>query len=500
MRPSRRITSSFRPATFCFSTQAAASRHHAVDVAVLAPVGVEHRALGRDGDVVGERRDDLVVPDARGVLAELLGLVGLERKKRVACVHGGLLVGEAVECIEPLRRGADQHLGPLGFVHDLVEQRRIDARRRPRPSAPRRRTRRCPRAARSGRRRRRAAASARVQRGAMRAHELAAVDDEARQPRRDPVVHQRVGLVGRDRPPGRARSTPASGRCRPRGSASAGRARASSAFCSGAHRRDRAPATTARSASTGRDQASAGASAPATKRAATSPPRLCPSSTSGPPGCSARTASMHAAPGRPAGRRRRRAGRARLASRRGRGGRSRRRASRAALKKRGDVRVAADVLAQAVNEDNRAARRLAAATRGRAASMPSRVSICLLSTRTSSAAMNDSTSREFFELSHDNGVAHLQPEPPGAAEHDDAGVLPGDPRRGARPRATTATTRALVISSTGKHFSAGMALDVFAGDDALLVTATARAAPRLPGVAEEAHRLLQRASTRRASR
>ena len=29
-------------------------------------------------------------------------------------------------------------------------------------------------------------------------------------------------------------------------------------------------------------------------------------------------------------------------------------------------------------------------------------------------------------------------------------------------------TRALVISSTGKHFSAGMSLDVFAGDDLAL--------------------------------
>jgi enoyl-CoA hydratase len=35
-------------------------------------------------------------------------------------------------------------------------------------------------------------------------------------------------------------------------------------------------------------------------------------------------------------------------------------------------------------------------------------------------------------------------------------------------------TRALVISSTGKHFSAGMALDVFAGDLSLLHTGTAR--------------------------
>jgi enoyl-CoA hydratase len=35
-------------------------------------------------------------------------------------------------------------------------------------------------------------------------------------------------------------------------------------------------------------------------------------------------------------------------------------------------------------------------------------------------------------------------------------------------------TRALVISSTGKHFSAGMALDVFAGDDLGLTTRTSR--------------------------
>ncbi|MEN9630317.1 MAG: hypothetical protein RJA10_3545 [Pseudomonadota bacterium] len=35
-------------------------------------------------------------------------------------------------------------------------------------------------------------------------------------------------------------------------------------------------------------------------------------------------------------------------------------------------------------------------------------------------------------------------------------------------------TRALVISSTGKHFSAGMALDVFAGTDLGLTTATSR--------------------------
>jgi enoyl-CoA hydratase len=37
------------------------------------------------------------------------------------------------------------------------------------------------------------------------------------------------------------------------------------------------------------------------------------------------------------------------------------------------------------------------------------------------------------------------------------------------------TARVLVLSSTGRHFCAGMALDVFGGDDAMLVTTTARA-------------------------
>ena len=81
---------------------------------------------------------------------------------------------------------------------------------------------------------------------------------------------------------------------------------------------------------------------------------------------------------------------------------------------------------------------------------------------------------DFFQLDIDAAVAHLQlnrPErmntmaPPFFAALRDA----------VRSLSDSGDARVLVISSTGKHFSAGMALDVFAGDDALLVTRTARA-------------------------
>jgi enoyl-CoA hydratase len=48
-------------------------------------------------------------------------------------------------------------------------------------------------------------------------------------------------------------------------------------------------------------------------------------------------------------------------------------------------------------------------------------------------------------------------------------------RDAVRALSDSGEARVLVISSTGKHFCAGMALDVFGGDDALLVTRTARA-------------------------
>jgi len=81
---------------------------------------------------------------------------------------------------------------------------------------------------------------------------------------------------------------------------------------------------------------------------------------------------------------------------------------------------------------------------------------------------------DFFRLSADNGVAHLQLNRP---ERLNTMAPPFFPalRDAVRALNDEGETRALVISSTGKHFCAGMALDVFAGDDALLVTATARA-------------------------
>ena len=81
---------------------------------------------------------------------------------------------------------------------------------------------------------------------------------------------------------------------------------------------------------------------------------------------------------------------------------------------------------------------------------------------------------DFFRLElADNGVAHLQLcrperlntfEPPFfPALRDTVGALNAEGR-----------TRSLVISSTGRHFSAGMALDVFAGGMPMLDTGNAR--------------------------
>ena len=86
--------------------------------------------------------------------------------------------------------------------------------------------------------------------------------------------------------------------------------------------------------------------------------------------------------------------------------------------------------------------------------------------------MNDSTS-EFFELSHDNGVAHLRLNRPERMNTMTPAFFPAI-RDAVRALGDAGETRALVLSSTGKHFSAGMALDVFAGDDSMLVTGSAR--------------------------
>lgn len=81
---------------------------------------------------------------------------------------------------------------------------------------------------------------------------------------------------------------------------------------------------------------------------------------------------------------------------------------------------------------------------------------------------------DFFTLTTTAGIAHLQLNRP---ERLNTMAPPFFPalRDAVRALHDAGDARALVISSTGKHFCAGMALDVFGGDDALLVTDTARA-------------------------
>ena len=80
--------------------------------------------------------------------------------------------------------------------------------------------------------------------------------------------------------------------------------------------------------------------------------------------------------------------------------------------------------------------------------------------------MNDHS--EFFELSHDGHVAHLKLNRPERMNTMTLAFFPAV-RDAVRTLGDEATTRALVISSTGKHFSAGMALDVFAAGEAALM-------------------------------
>jgi enoyl-CoA hydratase len=81
---------------------------------------------------------------------------------------------------------------------------------------------------------------------------------------------------------------------------------------------------------------------------------------------------------------------------------------------------------------------------------------------------------DYFTLSTNAGIAHLQLNRP---ERLNTMAPPFFPalRDAVRALHDAGEARALVISSTGKHFCAGMALDVFGGGDALLVTGTARA-------------------------
>ncbi|MEP7140554.1 MAG: enoyl-CoA hydratase-related protein [Caldimonas sp.] len=81
--------------------------------------------------------------------------------------------------------------------------------------------------------------------------------------------------------------------------------------------------------------------------------------------------------------------------------------------------------------------------------------------------------QHFFELSHENGVAHLRLDRPERMNTMTPAFFPAL-RDAVRELDDAGATRALVISSTGKHFSAGMSLDVFAGADLALGTTTAR--------------------------
>ncbi len=80
---------------------------------------------------------------------------------------------------------------------------------------------------------------------------------------------------------------------------------------------------------------------------------------------------------------------------------------------------------------------------------------------------------QFFTLTQQDAVAHLQLNRP---ERLNTMAPPFFPalRDAVNGLNDAGTVRALVISSTGKHFSAGMALDVFGGGSDMLHTGSAR--------------------------
>lgn len=81
---------------------------------------------------------------------------------------------------------------------------------------------------------------------------------------------------------------------------------------------------------------------------------------------------------------------------------------------------------------------------------------------------------EFFSLGVQDGIAHLQLNRPERMNTMSPPFFPAL-RDAVRGLGDAGATRVLVISSTGRHFCAGMALDVFGSGDALLTTSTARA-------------------------
>ena len=81
---------------------------------------------------------------------------------------------------------------------------------------------------------------------------------------------------------------------------------------------------------------------------------------------------------------------------------------------------------------------------------------------------------DYFQIGVDAGVAHLQLNRPERLNTMDPRFFP-TLRDAVRALNDAGEARVLVISSTGKHFCAGMALDVFGADDAFLVTHDSRA-------------------------
>ena len=81
---------------------------------------------------------------------------------------------------------------------------------------------------------------------------------------------------------------------------------------------------------------------------------------------------------------------------------------------------------------------------------------------------------DFFQLTSDDGIAHLQLNRPERMNTMAPTFFPMF-RDAVQALNDEGRTRVLVISSTGKHFSAGMALDTFGGDAAALDTSTPRA-------------------------
>jgi enoyl-CoA hydratase len=84
------------------------------------------------------------------------------------------------------------------------------------------------------------------------------------------------------------------------------------------------------------------------------------------------------------------------------------------------------------------------------------------------------TMNDFFQLTVADGIAHLQLCRP---ERMNTMAPPFFPafRDAVQALHDSGEARVLVVSSTGKHFSAGMALDTFAGDSPMLDTRTTRA-------------------------